>query len=244
MCVNAYAPVACGLGPHYLLHAPGGLLTKRILSAHVHAPPPADNDHTDIPVPDFTYKCYPEARYKNSSWPSIQVRGTFHEAGSTRVLPAAAIAASPRGAAATAATAAAAAGATAETVAGPPPLCLRTPPPVCPHGVAICCKLGMVCAELHGPLPLQPRPPLAQLRLCSQPLLIVLPFPSCCSISCPVKLQDLLQRRSDMVGWHERHPELFHRSNWAVGPRRGLMPLLQTYSNGSGGIGCDSAICK
>ena len=40
-----------------------------------------------------------------------------------------------------------------------------------------------------------------------------------------------------MVGWHERHPELFHRSNWGVGPRRGLMPLLQTYSNGSGGIG-------
>lgn len=46
--------------------------------------------------------------------------------------------------------------------------------------------------------------------------------------------QDLLQRKSDMVGWHERHPELFHRSNWGVGPRRGLMPLLQSYSNGSG----------
>lgn len=49
--------------------------------------------------------------------------------------------------------------------------------------------------------------------------------------------QDLLQRRSDMVGWHERHPELFHRSNWAVGPRRGLMPLLQTYDNGTGRSG-------
>ena len=54
-------------------------------------------------------------------------------------------------------------------------------------------------------------------------------IPSCC-------LQDLLQRRSDMVGWHERHPQLFHRSNWGVGPRRGLMPLLQSYSNGSGGL--------
>lgn len=40
-----------------------------------------------------------------------------------------------------------------------------------------------------------------------------------------------------MLAWHERHSELFHRSNWKVGPRRGLMPLLQTYDNGSGGWG-------
>eukprot|EP00887_Chlorella_sp_A99_P000462 scaffold17.g462.t1 len=31
-----------------------------------------DDDHTDIPVPDFTFTCYPETRYKNSSWPAIQ----------------------------------------------------------------------------------------------------------------------------------------------------------------------------
>ena len=77
----------------------------------------ADSQHTDIPVPDFTFGCYPEARYQNSSWPAIQA---------------------------------------------------------------------------------------------------------------------LLQRKSDMVGWRERHPQLFHRSNWGVGPRRGLMPLLQSYANGSG----------
>ena len=41
----------------------------------------ADSDHTDIPVPDFTYGCYPEARYKNSSWPAIQVRGVPLEGG-------------------------------------------------------------------------------------------------------------------------------------------------------------------
>jgi hypothetical protein len=79
--------------------------------------PSADNQHSDIPVPDFTWYCYPEARYRNSSWEAVQ---------------------------------------------------------------------------------------------------------------------ELLQRRSDMVGWHERRPALFHRSNWGVGPRKGLMPLLQTYANGSG----------
>jgi hypothetical protein len=84
----------------------------------VPAPLPADDAHSDIPVPDHTFACYPEARYTNSSWPAIQ---------------------------------------------------------------------------------------------------------------------KLLQAKSDMVAWGERHPELFHRSNWAVGPRRGLMPLLQTYANGSGG---------
>lgn len=47
-------------------------------------------------------------------------------------------------------------------------------------------------------------------------------------------LQALLQYKSDMVPWHERHPELFHRSNWNVGPRRGLMPLLESYDNGTG----------
>lgn len=30
-----------------------------------------DDHHIDIPVPDFTYGCYPEARYKNTSWPAI-----------------------------------------------------------------------------------------------------------------------------------------------------------------------------
>lgn len=31
-----------------------------------------DNDHSDIPVPDFTYACYPETRYVNSSWPAVR----------------------------------------------------------------------------------------------------------------------------------------------------------------------------
>ncbi|KAL4853837.1 Golgi apparatus protein 1 [Chlorella vulgaris] len=83
-----------------------------------------DNTHSDIPVPDFTFSCYPEARYRNSSWPAIQ---------------------------------------------------------------------------------------------------------------------DLLQRKSDMVGWHERDPEIFHRSNWKVGPRQGLMPLLQSYDNGSAGVSAEEA---
>ena len=30
-----------------------------------------ENEHSDIPVPDFTYGCYPEAHYTNSSWPAI-----------------------------------------------------------------------------------------------------------------------------------------------------------------------------
>ncbi|KAL4418909.1 hypothetical protein ABPG77_004062 [Micractinium sp. CCAP 211/92] len=76
-----------------------------------------DDNHSDIPVPDFTYYCYPETRYANSSWPAIQ---------------------------------------------------------------------------------------------------------------------SLLQHKSDMLAWHERYSELFHRSNWKVGPRRGLMPLLQRYDNGTG----------
>ena len=33
---------------------------------------PADDNMIDIPVPDFTYVCYPETRYKNSSWPAIR----------------------------------------------------------------------------------------------------------------------------------------------------------------------------
>jgi hypothetical protein len=92
-------------------------LTLTNLGANPSACVFADNTHSDIPVPDFTFSCYPEARYRNSSWPAIQ---------------------------------------------------------------------------------------------------------------------DLLQRKSDMVGWHERDPEIFHRSNWKVGPRQGLMPLLQSYGNGSG----------
>ena len=47
-------------------------------------------------------------------------------------------------------------------------------------------------------------------------------------------LQSLLQHKSDMVPWHERHPLLFYRHNWGVGPRRFIMPLLQTYANGTG----------
>ena len=61
-------------------------------------------------------------------------------------------------------------------------------------------------------------------------------LPACLPILGPALPQDLLQRKSDMVGWHERHSQLFHRSNWGVGPRRGLMPLLQSYANGSGGV--------
>lgn len=30
-----------------------------------------DSAHIDIPVPDFTYGCYPETHYTNSSWPAI-----------------------------------------------------------------------------------------------------------------------------------------------------------------------------
>lgn len=30
-----------------------------------------DAQHVDIPVPDFTYGCYPETRYANSSWPAV-----------------------------------------------------------------------------------------------------------------------------------------------------------------------------
>jgi protein glucosyltransferase len=33
-----------------------------------------DTDHSDIPVPDFTYGCYPETQYKNSSWEYISHR--------------------------------------------------------------------------------------------------------------------------------------------------------------------------
>ena len=123
----------------------------------------ADNDHSDIPVPDFTWYCYPEARYRNSSWPAVQVlrRRQCCSAGHVRHV-----------------------GSAAGGQLGGPAV-KPSPAPPCAH---------------HSP-------------------------------------QDLLQRRSDMVGWHERHPELFHRSNWAVGPRRGLMPLLQTYDNGTGRSG-------
>lgn len=127
-----------------------------------------------------------------------------------------------------------------------------------------CCRPVMLCAELHSPhcpLPLRPQPhaSLALRRLCptcsrllnsphlptraplfcplpDSALSILLTYCSIRSRSCPCCPQDLLQRRSDMVGWHERHSQLFHRSNWGVGPRRGLMPLLQSYSNGSGGL--------
>ena len=119
---------------------------------------PADDNHSDIPVPDFTYYCYPEARYNNSSWPAIQVRsgaGQGSPCWPARHAGVPAIGSPP---------------------AVTPLACLRLPPPV----------------------------------------------------------QALLQHKSDMVAWHERHSELFHRSNWAVGPRRVLMPLLQAYDNGTG----------
>lgn len=53
------------------------------------APSPADDNHSDIPVPDFTFYCYPETRYANSSWPAIQVgaagsRGLQGERGEGR----------------------------------------------------------------------------------------------------------------------------------------------------------------
>jgi hypothetical protein len=76
-----------------------------------------DPDHVDIPVPDFTYGCYPETRYTNSSWPAVAA---------------------------------------------------------------------------------------------------------------------LLAAKGSMVAWRDRRQELFHRSNWGVGPRQGLMPLLQAlHANGS-----------
>ena len=122
VCAHAFAPCVCirvcdPLG--------GSVFCPPLLESIVASLPyppclpclPADSQHSDIPVPDFTYNCYPETRYKNSSWPAIK---------------------------------------------------------------------------------------------------------------------ELLQRKSDMLHWHERHSALFHRSNWGVGPRRGLMPLLQSYANGSG----------
>lgn len=69
-----------------------------------------DHDHIDIPVPDFTFGCYPEAQYANSSWPAIA---------------------------------------------------------------------------------------------------------------------QLLSMKGRMTRWQNRRKSIFHRSNWGVGPRRGLMPLLQ-----------------
>ena len=30
-----------------------------------------DRDHTDIPIPDFTFGCYPESRYEDSSWKAL-----------------------------------------------------------------------------------------------------------------------------------------------------------------------------
>lgn len=30
-----------------------------------------DFEHIDIPIPDFTFECYPEAKFTNSSWPAI-----------------------------------------------------------------------------------------------------------------------------------------------------------------------------
>ena len=124
-CMPACLPAlpGCTRGPHVACTCPHRHLCSHSASPHPqptpsHHPLPADDAHSDIPVPDHTFACYPEARYTNSSWPAIQ---------------------------------------------------------------------------------------------------------------------KLLQAKSDMVAWGERHPELFHRSNWAVGPRRGLMPRLQTYANGSGG---------
>lgn len=134
-------------------------------SKHTHAPPaPADNEHSDIPVPDFTYGCYPEARYANSSWPAISVsRGPQRWRSRQRLSW----------------------GAAAATAESPSPA----------HALPCC-----------------------------------LPTPIC-----PVtSAQELLQHKSGMLGWHERHTELFHRSNWAVGVRKSLMPLLQSYANGSG----------
>ena len=127
MCTGACMHACVGLGRHACMcvHEPSGasVCCPLLLEPTGRCPPclplprPADSQHSDIPVPDFTYNCYPETRYKNSSWPAIQ---------------------------------------------------------------------------------------------------------------------ELLQRKSDMLHWHERHSALFHRSNWGVGPRRGLMPLLQSYANGSG----------
>jgi protein glucosyltransferase len=73
-----------------------------------------DKDHSDIPVPDFTFGCYPETQYKNSSWEYISHR---------------------------------------------------------------------------------------------------------------------LAKESKNITWKKRYNTVFHRSNWGVGPRRGLMPLLQGLVN-------------
>lgn len=76
-----------------------------------------DEDHIDIPIPDFTFSSYPEARYANTSWPSTS---------------------------------------------------------------------------------------------------------------------SLLHLKSIMVPWTARRPDIFHRSNWGVGPRKQLMPFLEhLHRNGS-----------
>lgn len=70
-----------------------------------------DPDHIDIPIPDFTYACYPETKYKNDSWHDVR---------------------------------------------------------------------------------------------------------------------ELLLDTADAIAWKDRKEVIFHRSHWGVGPRRGLMPFLQT----------------
>ena len=34
-------------------------------------PSHVDDGAIDIPIPDFTFKCYPEMRYSNTSWPAV-----------------------------------------------------------------------------------------------------------------------------------------------------------------------------
>ena len=42
-------------------------------------------------------------------------------------------------------------------------------------------------------------------------------------------ISTLLEKKSGMLPWEERENAIFHRSNWGVGTRRGLMPFLKEY---------------
>lgn len=44
-------------------------------------------------------------------------------------------------------------------------------------------------------------------------------------------IRDLLYMKSTMLPWNDRADQIFHRSNWGVGPRRGLMPFLEDLKN-------------
>lgn len=42
-------------------------------------------------------------------------------------------------------------------------------------------------------------------------------------------ISSLLELKSKMIPWGKRENSIFHRSNWGVGPRKGLMPFLKDF---------------